>query len=44
MQQLIGEWDFPLSEPSWFSYNHTLKVTKNCLFPKAWFLSGVNSS
>ena len=33
-QQHLGEWVIPLSEPSCFSYNHTLKLTKNCLFLK----------
>ena len=30
-QQYLGEWDIPLSEPSCFSYSHTLKAFQ-CLF------------
>ena len=30
-QQYLGEWDMRLSEPSCFSYNHTLKAFQ-CLF------------
>ena len=30
-QQHLGEWDIPLSEPSCFSYSHTLKALQ-CLF------------
>ena len=30
-QQHLGEWDIPLSEPSCFSYSHTLKAFQ-CLF------------
>ena len=33
-QQHFHAWDIPLSKPSCFSYNHNLKVTKKCFFPK----------
>ena len=33
-KQHICEWDIPLSESSCFSYDHTLKITKNCFFLK----------